>query len=31
MNGFENDKNGRYVRDVRVEIPILCLERLVTW
>jgi hypothetical protein len=31
MNGFENDKNGRYVRDVRVEIPILCLEGLVTW
>lgn len=31
MNGFENDKNGRYVRDVRVEIPISCLERLVTW
>jgi len=31
MNGFENDKNGRFVRDVRVEIPILCLEGLVTW
>lgn len=31
MNGFENDKNGRYVRDVLVEIPISCLEGLVTW
>jgi hypothetical protein len=31
MNGFENDANGRYVRDVRVEIPISCLEGLVTW
>ena len=31
MNGFENDKNGRYLRDVRIELPISCLERLVTW
>ena len=31
MNGFENDKVGRYIRDVRVEIPISCLEGLVTW
>ena len=31
MNGFENDKNGRYVRDVLVEIPISYLYGLVTW
>jgi len=31
MNGFEKDKAGRYMRDVLVEIPISCLERLVTW
>lgn len=31
MNGFENDKSGQYVRDLRVEIPISCLEGLVAW
>ena len=31
MNGCENDENGRYVRDTRVEIPVGCLKGLVTW
>jgi nitroimidazol reductase NimA-like FMN-containing flavoprotein (pyridoxamine 5'-phosphate oxidase superfamily) len=31
MNGFEHDANGSFVRDIRVEIPIACLEGLVTW
>jgi hypothetical protein len=31
MNSFENDENGSYVRDVRVEIPVACLKGLVTW
>ncbi len=31
MNGFENDENGSYVRDIRVEIPVACLKGLVTW
>lgn len=31
MNSFENDDNGCYVRDIRVEIPLACLRGLVTW
>ena len=31
MNGFENDENGSYVRDIRVEIPVACLKGLVNW
>ena len=31
MYDFENDAHGAYVRDVRVEIPVTCLEGLVTW
>ena len=28
MNGFENDENGCYLRDIRVEIPVSCLKDL---
>ena len=31
VNSFESDSEGRFVRDVRVEIPVSCLEGLVTW
>ena|SRR5215510_9087370 len=31
MNGLENDENGRFVRDICVEIPVACLTGLVTW
>lgn len=31
VNGFETDEQGSYVRDIRVELPVACLEGLVTW
>ena len=31
VNGFESDSKGRFVRDVRVEIPVSCLAGLVDW
>jgi len=30
-NSFESDDKGRYVRDIRIEIPVDCLKGLVTW
>lgn len=30
-NGIESDENGRFVRDIRVEIPVDALRGLVTW
>ena len=31
VNGFEVDESGRYLRDIRVEVPIACLKGLVNW
>ncbi len=31
VNGFENDANGSFIRDVRIEVPVTCLAELVTW
>ena len=31
MNSFEHDEHGGYVRDIRVEVSVACLKKLVTW
>ena len=31
VNGFEVDNEQRYLRDIRIEVPVACLKGLVTW
>ena len=31
VNGFESDEQGSYIRDIRIELPVTCLDGLVTW